>query len=192
MTDYIRVKAHTAQELLNHFELYEDGAEEHIVADTAPQISIEKLAKAEYYLDSVKLLAHALPKREAVWWACLAARKTLSADTDSENRRALLAAERWAKKPTEENRLSCKMLSERTKHKSASSWAATAACWSTGSLANEGEPEITPPEYLFAHAVAGAVSLAAVQIDPEDANSQYKALLAQGIDLARGGNGESA
>lgn len=192
MTDYIKVKAITAQELLNQFELYEDESEAHLVPDTAPQISIERLAEAGFYLDAIKLLAHGLPKRESVWWSCLAARAVLKPDTDEVNINALIAAEAWAKNPSEENRLRCRDLGEKTKHKTAASWAATAACWSTGSMAAEGEPEIQAPEYLFAHAVAGAVSIAATEADSDNLEEQYQIFLNQGIDLARGGNGQVA
>lgn len=192
MTQYVKVKAITAQELLDHFELYEDDAEQHLVPDTAPQISIERLAEAGFYLDAIKLLAHGLPKRESVWWSCLAARAVQTPETDEDNINALIAAEAWAKNPSEENRLRCRVLGEKTKHKTAASWAATAACWSTGSMAPEGQPAIQTPEYLYAHAVAGAVSLAAALADAENIEEQYQRFLKQGIDLACGGNGQAA
>ena len=62
---------------------------------------------------------YALPKRLAVWWACLAARKAQTPSTSEENMQALLMAESWAKKPTEEVRLRCKELSEKTLYKTA-------------------------------------------------------------------------
>ena len=99
MTQLIKIQALTADELLNEFELTEPEAEKVLVRDTAPQISIEHLIKSEYYADAIKLLAHGLPKREAVWWACLAARKALTPDTDEDNINALLAMETWARKP---------------------------------------------------------------------------------------------
>ncbi|WP_370981188.1 hypothetical protein [Agaribacterium sp. ZY112] len=190
MTDLVKIQALTAEELLNHFELTDEGSEDVVILDTAPQISIERLRDAGFFHDSVKLLAHGLPKREAVWWACLAARKAQTPETDEANINALLAAEAWAKKPSEDNRLRCKELGELTKSKTAASWAATAAAWCTGSMTPEGEPEVPPPEYLFAHAVAGCVSLAAALIDPEKLEENYKYFIAQGLDLARGGNGQ--
>ena len=192
MTEYIKVKAITAQELLNQFELYEEESEAHLVPDTAPQISIERLTEAGCYLDAIKLLAHGLPKRESVWWSCLAARAVQTPDTDEDNINALIAAEAWAKSPSEENRLRCRELGEKTKHKTAASWAATAASWSTGSMSPEGEPVIQVPEYLFAHAVSGAVSIAATEADGDDLEGQYKIFLNQGINLACGGNGQAA
>ena len=35
---------------------------------------------AHEYTDAVRFLAHALPKREAVWWACLCVRKAAGAN----------------------------------------------------------------------------------------------------------------
>ena len=190
MSELVKVEALTAAELLQHFELVEEGAEQCIVADTAPEVSIDRLAQAGLFLDAIKLLAHGLPKRIAVWWACLASRAAQTPDTDEVNVNALLAAEAWAKNPTEENRLRCKAFGEASKHQTAAGWVATAAAWCTGSMAAEGEPEIPPPEHLYAHAVAGSICLAASQDDPDNAQKKYAYFLQQGLDLARGGNGQ--
>lgn len=189
MSDWIKIQAHTAQELLEHFEISEENAEAELVPDTTPRISIERLAAKGFYLDAVKLLAHALPKREAVWWACLAARAIQTPETDEDNQLALLAAEAWAKKPTEAHRLRARQLGEKTKYRTPASWAATAAAWSAGSMVDDGEPVVTPPEYLYAHAVAGAVCLAAVAKDEDDPANAYQTFMAQGVNIACGGNG---
>lgn len=189
MSDWIKIQAHTAKELLDHFELSDEEAESVLVLDTTPRISIERLMKNGSYMDAVKLLAHALPKREAVWWACLAARAAQSPDTDEANQKALLAAEAWARKPTESNRLRARELGKLTRHKTPSSWAATACAWCAGSMAEEGEPEVSPPPYLYAHAVAGAISLAAVTINIDEPEVPYETFMAQGIHIACGGNG---
>lgn len=189
MKDWNKLKVDTAAELLVHFELADEASAQHLVPDTHPRVTVERLMDAACFLDAVKLLAHGLPKREAVWWACLAARAVQRPDTDKDNMDALLAAEAWAKKPTEDNRQLARALGIKTGHKTAASWAATAAAWSAGSLSAPAEPPVVPPEYLYAHAVAGAVSLAAVLADPEDPAEKYRLFLAQGIDLACGGNG---
>ena len=99
MSDLIKIQALTADELLKEFEFTEPEAEAVVIPDTAPQISIERLIAAGFYADAIKLLAHGLPKRESVWWACLAARKAQTTDTSEDNINALLATEAWAKKP---------------------------------------------------------------------------------------------
>ena len=188
MTDLVKVQALTAAELLKNFEVSEE-AEGHLVPDTAPEVSINRLMEAGLYPDAIKILAHGLPKREAVWWACLSARDVQNPQTDEDNVNALIAAESWVKKPAEDARLRCRELGEKTKHKTPASWAATAASWCHGSLAAEGEPVIEPPAHLYAHAVAGSVTLAAVLSDPVNPSKAFVRYLKQGLDLARGGNG---
>lgn len=189
MTDWIKIKALTAEELLKEFELSDEEAVQCLVPGTAPRVSIENLFNAGHFLDAVKLLAHGLPKREAVWWACLATRAVHTPETDATNVDALIAAEAWAKQPTEENRQRAKVLGEKTGHKTPAGWAATAAAWSTGSLSEPGEPEIPVPHFMYAHAVAGSVSLAAVLSDPDSPEKNYQRFLKQGFNLACGGNG---
>ncbi|BFM16845.1 hypothetical protein R50073_30280 [Maricurvus nonylphenolicus] len=188
MNDWVKVKAINAAELIQHFEL-SDEAETALIPDKTPHASVEDLVDANCHYDAIKLIAHGLPKREAVWWACLVARQIQTPDTDEHNINALIAAEAWAKQPTEENRLRCRDLGEKTKYETPASWAATAASWSTGSMAPEGEPEIMPPEYLYAHAVAGGVTLAGVLHNADDPEQSLSQFIAQGVNLAQGGNG---
>ncbi|MCK7598885.1 hypothetical protein M0G74_16540 [Microbulbifer sp. CAU 1566] len=189
MTDLVKVRATTAAELLEHIELSDEAAP-HLVLDTAPEISITRLMDAGLFPDAIKLLARGLPKREAVWWSCLCARDIQSPETDDNNVNALIAAENWVKSPTEERRQACKQLGEMTQFKTPASWAATAAAWCHGSLAGPDEPAIEPPEHLYAHAVAGSVTLAAVLSDPVTPDEPFTRYLQQGLSLARGGNGK--
>lgn len=190
MTDLIKVQATTTAELLLDIEVSEE-AEEHLVHDTAPEVSINHLIEAGLFADAIKLLALGLPKRESVWWACLCARALQNPQTDENNVKALAATESWVKNPNEERRQVCKELSERTKYKTPASWAATAATWCHGSLAAPGEPTIEPPDHLYAHAVAGSVTLAAVLSDPVNPDKLFMRYIQQGLSLARGGNGKS-
>src|SRR5690606_2912055 len=125
-----------------------------------------------------------LPKRESVWWACLCARDIHGPQVDEDNTSALVAAESWVKSPSEERRLNCKLYGEKTRYKTPASWAATAAAWSHGSLSGPGEPTIEPPAHLYAHAVAGSVTLAAVLSNPVNAEKPFQRFLQQGLDLA--------
>ncbi|WP_078085357.1 DUF6931 family protein [Microbulbifer mangrovi] len=191
MTDLVKVQAATAAELLQFLEITEE-AEHLLVPDTAPEVSINRLADAGFYPDAIKLLALGLPKRESVWWACLCAKDSQNAQTDELNRNALAATEGWVRTPSEERRQLCRQLGEQTRHKTAASWAATAAAWSHGSLSAPGEPAIEPPAHLYAHAVAGSVTLAAVHTDPISPEKLLAQFLQRGLDLARGGTGKSA
>ena len=46
---------------------------------TVPE-AVEALVAGGFLLEATRLLSHALPKREAVWWALLCAREAMGAD----------------------------------------------------------------------------------------------------------------
>src|SRR4051812_23693597 len=64
----------------------------------------EALARLEgsgYLTEATRLVAHALPKREAVWWACMCAGHTAPADLPAADRVAREAAEDWVRQQTD-------------------------------------------------------------------------------------------
>ena len=190
MAELTKISARQASEILSRFELSEEAAAFAEKGALTPLEFIKQLLQQDLYFDAVKFLAHSLPKREAVWWACLAVKKTLSPGAPAAQQAALNAAEQWAISPSEDKRQLARAWSEKTGQRSAASWAATAAFWSGGSIAKPGEPEIAPPPFLYAHAVSGAVSMAAFEPDPDRAADQFKLFIRQGLDLAAGGRGE--
>jgi len=158
-------------------------------SDPGPVEFLNALITRQLYPDAVRFLARALPKREAVWWACLSARSSL-ADNPAQNLpQALEAAEAWVYKPTEPHRRQANVAAQIASFENPAAWAAMAAFWSDGSMAPEDAPVVPPAESLTAKAVAGAVMLAAVQNQPEKANDKYLFFLEQGADIANGGNG---
>lgn len=142
-----------------------------------------------FHSDALRLLARALPKREAVWWACLCARDTLPADAPSAVVEALAAAEAWVYNPVEDNRRAAMARAEAAGFETPSSWAAVAAFWSGGSLSPPSNPVVPPGEGLTAAAVSGALLLAAVQPGPQHADTNYRRFIEYGVDIAKGGNG---
>lgn len=188
MSEASRIKASTAGELAQHFDL-SDESESIAVLDEAPVKVITQLLAKENYHDAVTMLAHALPKREAVWWACLAARKVL--DPEEEPDAACIAAtELWVREPNELNRKAAKKLGDSRKKKTAAAWAATAASWCTGNMLDDDSTMVAPPDFLYAHAVAAGITLAAVAAGPKVMASSYQFFVRQGFDLAGGGSGQ--
>jgi len=151
---------------------------------------LKALIEQELYPDAVRFLARALPKREAVWWACLCARSVLADDAVRPAQiKAIEIAEQWVYKPTEANRRLADAAARAAEFTGPAGWAAMAAFWSEGSMAPENLPVVPPAENLTAKAVAGAVMLAAVLTQPEKSQDKYRFFLEQGIDIANGGNG---
>jgi hypothetical protein len=144
------------------------------------------LMKNHFYLDAVRLLAHALPKREAVWWACLCARSVSGDNPPSPVAVALEAAEKWVVDPSEENRRPALAAAAAAEFSTPAGCAALAAFWSSGSLAPPGVPVIPPGETLTAQGAANAVLLAAVATEPEKAPDRYVRFLTEGVRVANG------
>jgi hypothetical protein len=139
--------------------------------------------------DAVATMAQALPKREAVWWACLAARTLVDEQTPAPIVAALETAEAWVYQPTEELRRMAMARAQATGFDHPGVWAAVGAFWSGGSMAPPDAPAVPPGEDLTGQAVSGAVNLSSVMRQPEHAPEKLKAFLLQAIDIANGGSG---
>lgn len=159
-----------------------DGA-----ADAAS--GVERLAAARRMPEAMRLVAHALPKREAVWWACMCARSVPDPALPPPDLAALEAAERWVRRPDEANRRAAEAAAQQTQFRSPEAWAAMGAFWSGGSMAPEGQPVVPPAEHLTGVAVAGAVVLAAVRCRPERQDARFDRFLGAARDIAAGGAG---
>ncbi len=152
---------------------------------------LNQLIAQQLYPDAVRFLAHALPKREATWWACLCARNGLNDKTPAIEVKAIELAEAWVYKPTEDNRLVTLPAAEATAYKNAASWAAISAFWSGDNISPVPQAVIPPDEKLYAKAVVGAVILAATQGEASKVSDNYQLFLQQGINIASGGDGRA-
>lgn len=187
-THLTKVTATRAGDICRLFDLSEEA--QALFDETLdPEEFLARLIEHRQYADATRFLAHALPKREGVWWACLAARGGLGEHANPAQSASLQAAEQWVFKPLEENRRPTMAAAEAAGLDNPASWAAVAAFWSSGSLAPSDQPVVPPPDDLCAKAVAGAVMLAAVIHEPKKAANKYQMFLRQGIDIASGGSG---
>ncbi len=160
---------------------------------TPPEQFLTALMVAGLTPDAVRFLSQALPKREGVWWACLAARAAAeAAPARPIDLEALAAAETWVFKPTEEHRRAAMDKAQAAEFSTPAAWAAVGAFWSTGSMAPPGQPVVPPAPYLAGRAIAGAVMLAAAQGEATLAPTRYARFIAQAMDIAAGGNGQIA
>jgi len=151
---------------------------------------LNTLIDLKLYPDAVKFLARALPKREAVWWACISARSAISENADPLVLQALLAAEQWVYQQHEDLRRQANTAAYAAIFAHPASWAAMAAFWSQGSMVAADLPAVPPADNLTAKAVAGAVMLSAVAKQADKINDRYIFFLKQGIEIGKGGNGQ--
>jgi hypothetical protein len=183
----IRPAAHepTAAEICEHVEL-EEAAKAQIQKDFTPRQYVNRLIAKKYYQDAAKFWAYALPKREAVYWACLCVRKVEGSKALARSTAALDAAERWVLNQTDETRRAAMPAARAAGFNTPAGWTATAAFWSGGSLSPPDAPVMSPDEYLTAHAVAGALSLAAGPAESDKAVALYRQFLLLGLEVADG------
>jgi pSer/pThr/pTyr-binding forkhead associated (FHA) protein len=147
---------------------------------------IKLLGQKNLWPDAVRFLAHLLPKREAVWWACLCVRSASAGKLSPADAAAVQAAEAWVLDPNEDRRRAAMTAADATQHKTAAGWAAIGAFWSGGSLAPAGLPEVPPDEHLMGKGVSGAVLMAAVSGKPQDAAPNFAQFAKLGAEVAQG------
>lgn len=150
---------------------------------------IATLAAAGFLVEAARCFAHALPKREAVWWAAMCAAYTAPDDLPDSDRAARVAAETWVRTQTEEARRDAMALAEQVGFQTPEAWAAVAAFWSGPSIAPENLPANPPAPHLTGVAVAGAVVLASVRGDPALRLIRLERFLGSAREIARGGAG---
>ena len=180
-----KVTVKTASEVCARFKLSDEALPVTRQA-TTPAQCLDLLLEKQHYHDATRFLAHALPKREAVWWACLCARQAAPAAMSAPVSAALKLTEKWVNDPSEDNRRAAMPAAEAAGFSTPAGSAALGAFFSGGSLGPPNVPEIPPAETLTGDAVAGAIMLAVVAKEPEKASEKYRAFLTKGIEVANG------
>jgi hypothetical protein len=151
--------------------------------------AVDRLEAAGFLVEATQFVAHALPKREAVWWACMCATHTAPADLPDADRKAREAAEDWVRQQGEKLRRTAWARAEVSGFGTPEAWAAVGAFWSGDSMAPEGQPAVPPAPHLTGTAVAGAVGLAAVRGDAARQQARLHSFLESGRNIAAGGPG---
>jgi hypothetical protein len=150
------------------------------------------LEEGGFAAEAVRMLAHALPKREAVWWACMCATNTQPEDLGEADRLARETAELWVRQQKDEQRRAAMKHAEAAAFSTPEAWAGVAAFWSGESIAPEGVPNVPPPPHAVGGAVSGAIALAAVRGEVERQPARLKRFLESGRNIAAGGPGRMA
>lgn len=166
-------------------ELSPDGLAKLEPGQSSEQL-LDSLVAAGLLEDAIKFFARALPRREAVWWACRCAaeapRPPAEGPPSAEMGRqfeaavaaetaARTAAEGWCSAPIDDRRRAA-FDAVQPAADSPSGLAALAAFLAEGSMAPANCPAVPPPPDGCANAVATAVLLSAVRSEPELADEK--------------------
>ena len=175
--------------VLPHLQLDEQGRSA-VAGCTDSTEALARLEQAGLLVEATRLVAHALPAREAVWWACACSRHTAASGTDpAAEAKVREAAEEWVRKPTDEHRRSAMKQAEATGFGSAEAWAAVGAFWSGDSMAPLEAPKVPPQPHFTGLAVAGSIALAAARGPAARRDDRLARFLTSAKDIAAGGAG---
>ena len=190
MTEFTKINEPLAAAISVLLELSDEAKE--LLTETIKSADyLQQLMEKALYTDAINFLANALPKREAVWWACLCARQSLGNDAPVNDIKAIELAEAWVYKPVQTVCEPTYSAAAATEFKTAAGWAAIAAFWSGENISPSKEAIVPPPTDLTGKAVNGAVTLSAVlEDDPKKITENYQLFLKKGIEIACGGDGQ--
>ena len=159
-----------------------------IQPDLSPVQLINQLYEHHQWQEIVVFLCHSFFAREAIWWGYCCA-ETLKEELPVEQSQTLGIVYRWLTDSNEPNRRLAEMEASKTGLDNACGWLAQAVFWSGGSITPLNGPESPAPAYLYSHAVAGAICLAALLPDGKQGEKRYKQFIKTGINIAAGGSG---
>lgn len=174
-----------ASEVCERFEASSDGLSL-LTEDLDAEAYVEALLGKELFTDAASFVAHWLPKREAVHWACKATRGSLGEKPPRAELTALEAAERWVRMLDEPSRRAAGAAAEALKHRTAAALAAAAAGWTGGSLSSPELPVVPPPEFLPAKGAASSVLLAGTAPGAPGVPERLRELVRLGVEIANG------
>lgn len=180
-----KITAKSAAEIGKNLPLSEEALALLKEGQTPAQF-LDLLEQHALFPDLFRFLAHALPKRETVYWAYVCAKEAAGAQPPANVAGALAAVQKWVLDPSEDNRRGAEAAYQKAELGTAAGCAAAAAFWSGGSLAPKELPAVPPPDDLSAHGVSGALLLASVAPDPEQVAQRYKSFTAHGRAIASG------
>ena len=161
-----------------------DGAKKLLTPDLTAEQYLQLLVKEKQYVDAIRMLAFALPTRQAILWASFCAREFSQANASDKSSAALETVDKWLAKPSDENRREAMKAAEQAEFDTPAGSAALAVFFSGGSIAPPDAPVVAPQESLTPNSVFSAVMLAAVSREPEKAEEKYKAFLTEGQKIA--------
>lgn len=152
-------------------------------ANASVEAVLKVLNEKEAWPDILKLMAVALPEREAVWWGCVAGRDLMEGDEVSP---CLGAAQAWVFEPNDENRAKIQGLLE-TNADDPAALVAQAALYAPGTLGVGDLADLPAPAAGLPTLVLGMNMTAVGEADEPMEHLQW--VIDRAVDIARGGNG---
>jgi hypothetical protein len=149
-------------------------------ADGGTRGVLDRLIRSGLLAEAARLLAYALPPREAVWWACMCVTHTAQ-DLPQPEQEAVRAAEAWVRRPDEATRRQAAWAAAAAGYAAPGAWAALAAYWTRADVAGDTRG---------ARGVETAIAAAADRGDAARAPARLRRFFVSAHDIAHGGMGK--
>lgn len=163
-----------------------DQARKHAKSDMSPGVLMGKLIDAKLYVDVIKLVSHALPKREAIWWGALCVEMISTKDDAPDDIEALRAVVQWVIEPKESQRVKAAVAADQCQTASPACSLAQAVKWSDGSMSRPGMPVVRPEPEMTPNALVAAVRSAAKKGSREKQSQRLRDFLRLAVEVAEG------
>jgi TPR repeat protein len=171
-----------AVEICKYFVLSEEGKKA-LSPDLMPEQFAEMLFRMKRHSDAVQLIAHYLPKRQAVFWAMTCARQATPEPTP-ESEAALKAAEQWIAEPTEETRKAALKAADAADAGTPAGCVALAAFYSDG-LPRTEDPKANARAWFLTAKLVGSAVLLAATADPEQLMPRFEVFITKGLEILK-------
>ncbi|MGV6849072.1 MAG: DUF6931 family protein [Marinibacterium sp.] len=157
-------------------------------ASASVPVLLAELEEKEATIDMLRLLAAALPPREAIWWGCLAAGDLVP--EGSPVPKSLQAARDWVFTPSDDTRNAARAAAESAPPDDETTLAATAVAMCDGKLGTGDLAAHDAPPGAVAVFVFGLNAKSLAMADPTTFQDYGRALVDRALDIARGGDGQ--
>ena len=153
-------------------------------SDEPPLVFLERLRRSGTPEDAVSLLAYALGRREAVWWAAQSVRMLGRVAAGQEDA-LLAAAEAWVRDPDDFRRRDALRLGMAGNYRLATPWLALAAGWSGGNIGPSAHAVVPATPEMTPKAVRTAILVALATVTARDRHARLQACIDIGTPLMR-------
>ena len=112
MSNLVKISETRAKDVAGRCQQLPSSAAKLLTPEMTPAEFLSALQGTRQFVAGIEFMAHALPVREGVWWACLAIQHACNDTLVGPEKEACRAAVQWVLKPTEENRLAARAPAE--------------------------------------------------------------------------------
>lgn len=164
------------------------GARALLDEELSPQAYFERLRENDYLAEARRILAHALPHRRALWWACLCVQDAYQSELPEPVARAVEVVAKFVHDPSETNRREAERVGRELPKSRLEGCLAMAAFLSRGNISRPHLPIVQAPPHVTGRLVGVCVYLASVIRSAAHYKHYLRQYLAMGADIARGEN----